>query len=154
MIIDKAWVGLTANSGQLEFAEALAEKVCDPIPPVADLQGKICLPPQKTDRELFMDTPMGDIWKDANLPQFSKYFWANKKMKVPSEWAAATASFDQEIDMASVQPQVCVEKFHSIASSMYTALWLPHAGLHLRHFRLRLQKALQGSFGLISHARR
>ena len=63
----------------------------------ADLRGKPDLPQRQTDRELFENTPLGDCWWDADLPQVFFYLMENKHLKIPESWHSTMMAFKEEL---------------------------------------------------------
>ena len=54
----------------------------------------------KTDREIFRDLKLGDLWHDADLVSCYRYLRKSKKFAsaIPPSWEAAFLDFDSELD--------------------------------------------------------
>lgn len=79
-----------------EFGVAL-ESALRQQKPVADLRGKVFLTPGRTDRELFENEPLGDLWWDAKMPWVFEYLYHNRKLNIPESWEATMETFRKEL---------------------------------------------------------
>ena len=61
------------------------------------LRNKVELPPGLTDQELFKALPLGDIWRDAELPDVYFYLRCSSKPRIPASWEKAMHAFDLEL---------------------------------------------------------
>ena len=50
-----------------------------------------------TDKELFAQTELGDVWWDASLPWVWAYLYHNKKLRVPPSWQNVIEDFHEEL---------------------------------------------------------
>ena len=80
----------------LDFGKAL-EKLLREQKPVPDLRGKLELPAGLSDRELFEQTPPGDLWWDASLPFVWEYLYKNRKCVIPTSWEETMSRFNAEV---------------------------------------------------------
>ena len=80
----------------LDFGKAL-EKLLWEQKPVPDLRGKLELPAGLSDRELFEQTPTGDLWWDASLPFVWEYLYKNRKCVIPTSWEETMSRFNAEV---------------------------------------------------------
>ena len=62
------------------------------------LRHKNFVDPGRTDREMFDDLGMGDVWADANLAKVYFYARQNKHLVIPDSWLASIEKFDKELD--------------------------------------------------------
>ena len=62
-----------------------------------DLRHKAAVDPAKSDRELFLALPLGDVWDDANMARTYFYARSNKRLKIPPAWEEAFDQFDHEL---------------------------------------------------------
>ena len=62
-----------------------------------DLRHKNYVPSTKSDRELFEEMPLGDIWSDANLARTYFYARDNKRLIIPESWLPTIENFDEEL---------------------------------------------------------
>ena len=62
------------------------------------LRHKNSVDPGKTDREIFEDMGLGDVWSDANLATVYFYARQNKWLVIPDSWLATIEKFDKELD--------------------------------------------------------
>ena len=70
--------------------------------PPADLRYKNPLDLQKSDKDLWLEMPMGDPWIDAGLHHIWFYLICNKHLKIPDSWYDAIMKFNNELsDLAS-----------------------------------------------------
>ena len=53
-----------------------------------------------TDRELFQQMPLGDVWVDAKMHLVWKYIYSSKYVTIPSSWENAMRQFDSELTAA------------------------------------------------------
>lgn len=61
------------------------------------LRQKLKINPRKSDREIFHEMELGDIWLDAGLHMVWKYVFNNKHIRIPDSWADTMAQFDKEL---------------------------------------------------------
>ena len=66
-------------------------------PPPADLRYKQPVDLSLSDRKLWQEMPVGDIWLDAQLPKVWSYLLSNRHLKVPDSWYQAIQAFDKEV---------------------------------------------------------
>lgn len=72
-------------------------------PPRKDLRRKFALAPNRTDKELFMQYPMGqDQWFDAALPETFWYLYGSRSLTIPDSWVNVTKDFAMKLQ------EVCV----------------------------------------------
>ena len=62
------------------------------------LRHKNCVDLSKSDREIFSDMGLGDVWADANLANVYFYARQNKWLVIPDSWVATIEEFDKELD--------------------------------------------------------
>lgn len=57
----------------------------------------------KTDREIFRDLKLGDLWQDADLVSCYRYLRKSKRFSsaIPSSWENVFMDFDAELDKVS-----------------------------------------------------
>lgn len=80
----------------IDFGKALAG-LLQQQRPVPDLRGKLPLPRGLSDRELFDQMELGDLWWDASLPCVWQYLYKNRKCTIPSSWENTMRRFNAEI---------------------------------------------------------
>lgn len=51
----------------------------------------------KTDRELFDDLKVDDIWPEAELVQVWCYLYKNDRLAIPPSWEDTLATFNQQL---------------------------------------------------------
>lgn len=90
-----------------DFGLALA-KAFRQQAPVADLRGKKKQSMDLTDRELFAEAPLGDVWWDASLPSVWSYLWGNRKLSIPDSWHDTMEQFHTELMAATWLGRVCL----------------------------------------------
>ena len=62
------------------------------------LRHKNFVDPAKSDREIFSDMELGDVWADANLAKVYFYARRNKWLVIPDSWVETIEKFDRELD--------------------------------------------------------
>ena len=62
------------------------------------LRHKNFVDPAKTDREIFSNLELGDVWADAHLAKVYFYARQNKHLAIPDSWVATIEQFDKELD--------------------------------------------------------
>ena len=70
--------------------------------PQPHLRQKLEIDLSKTDKELFQELALGDVWSDADLAGAYKYFRRANKSRVSLSWQPAFEEFDAEL--AKVSP--------------------------------------------------
>ena len=63
-----------------------------------ELRNKTVVQPGRSDRELFEQMPLGDVWSDANLAEIYFYARSNPHLVIPDSWTSTIATFDRELD--------------------------------------------------------
>ena len=69
------------------FGQSLAEALRE-WRPQPTLRQKVQLDLIRTDRELFAEIPISDVWDDAGLPRVYWYLRTMKCLKIPASWDA------------------------------------------------------------------
>ena len=67
------------------------------VAPRLDLRHKNVVPAEMTDRELFENMPMGDIWPDCDLAKTYFYARQNRHLVIPDTWLPTIRAFDAEL---------------------------------------------------------
>lgn len=67
---------------------------------MADLRGKPDVPLEASDRELFDQLPLGDLWWDADMPAVFHYLLENKHLRIPVEWKPTIMDFKEALKAA------------------------------------------------------
>ncbi|OLQ15069.1 hypothetical protein AK812_SmicGene683 [Symbiodinium microadriaticum] len=62
------------------------------------LRHKNFVDPAKSDREIFSDMELGDVWADANLAKVYFYARQNRWLVIPDSWVETIEKFDRELD--------------------------------------------------------
>lgn len=117
----------------IEFGRAL-EKLLREQKPVPDLRGKHPMTDGCSDREMFEQTPTGDLWWDASLPSVWQYLYKNYKCKIPSSWEDTIKRFDVEIAQVTLTQFYFVPGVQSRQPIAYIyTIKYSKPGLVLRH---------------------
>ena len=70
--------------------------------PQPRLRQKLKIDLDKSDKELFQELALGDVWSDADLAGAYKYFRGSNRSRVPNSWQPVFEEFDAEL--AKVSP--------------------------------------------------
>lgn len=65
--------------------------------PRKGLRQKKVISSTKTDRELFDDLKVDDIWPEAELVQVWGYLYNNTRLVIPPSWEDTLANFNQQL---------------------------------------------------------
>ena len=66
--------------------------------PQPTLRQKVELDLRRTDRELFSEIPVSDVWADAELPRVYWYLRTLKCLRIPPSWEAQFQELDKELE--------------------------------------------------------
>ena len=88
------------------YCRGFCEKLCDLYEDRGlhrpDLRHKYPVDLGKSDKDLFAELPMGDIWIDAKLHQVWVYLFTNRRLKVPDSWHDVIWKFHHDLmDLAT-----------------------------------------------------
>ena len=88
--------------GLRSYPAGFCECLCDAYErrgaPPADMRHKHTVDFQKkTDKDLWQELPMGDVWLDGQLPAVWFYLMGNRHLCIPDSWAGAIAEFDSQL---------------------------------------------------------
>ena len=128
------------------FGHALA-RIFQSHPLLADLRGKPEVNSRATDRELFEQQPLGDLWWDAELPQVFFYLLQNKNLQIPDSWLSTMKNFQEEVSAVRtsfVLVQVMFPYWDNLALHL-KQLWNPHD--LVASLRCHLQRMLKSTWG-------
>ena len=59
-------------------------------------RSKVGTPPHLTDREIFEQLPLGDVWHDAHMLEAWDFLWNHALTSVPDSWLECMTRFDRE----------------------------------------------------------
>ena len=59
-------------------------------------RSKVGTPPHLTDREIFEQLPLGDVWHDAHMLEAWDFLWKHAQTRVPDSWLECMTRFDRE----------------------------------------------------------
>ena len=71
--------------------------------PEPHLRQKRTIDLSRTDKELFQEMELGDLWQDAQLVECYRYLRSKKGYAVPLSWQAVFEDLDAEISKAYSQ---------------------------------------------------
>ena len=63
----------------------------------ADLRHKWPVDLSKSDKDLWSEMPIGDIWLDGEVHKVWFYLMTNKHLKIPDSWFQSVMSFHNEL---------------------------------------------------------
>ena len=66
--------------------------------PQPRLRQKRSVDTKMTDKELFQNMPLGDLWSDAQLVSIYKYLRQSKKTTIPDTWVDVFENLDAQLD--------------------------------------------------------
>ena len=66
-----------------------------PVPP--DMRHKNPVDNKKTDRELWQQMPMGDVWLDSEIHKVWFYLMGNRHLSIPDSWLESIMDFHQQL---------------------------------------------------------
>ena len=71
-----------------------------------DMRHKLPVDMTKSDKDLWSQLPLSDIWLDAGLHNVWSYLLANKNLQIPDSWQDAIYTFDRELSNLDTWPVV------------------------------------------------
>jgi hypothetical protein len=63
----------------------------------ASFKAKKTIDTSKSDRELFEELPLDDVWEDAKLADVYFYLRASKKTQIPNTWVQVFEELDTQL---------------------------------------------------------
>jgi len=61
------------------------------------MRQKVLINTTATDRELFQNLPLGDVWSDGEIIQVWAYLYRNSRLKIPDSWQETLSNFNREL---------------------------------------------------------
>ena len=61
------------------------------------MRQKVLINTTATDRELFQNLPLGDVWSDGEVIQVWAYLYRNSRLKIPDSWQETLSNFNREL---------------------------------------------------------
>ena len=72
------------------------------------------LPSDQTDRELFTDLAMHDVWVDADMYSVFELLWESSRTSVPDSWQTCMSKFREQFRSMVLADQDLVRIYNSL----------------------------------------